>query len=62
MVAMFPEMIFNQFKKFSGYARFDITAERWIDPYNVPRSISFWLKLLMFLLLELNFLLITIVF
>ena len=60
MVAMFAERLFKQFSEFSGYARY-ITAEWWIEPYNVLRSISPWLRL-MFVLFELDFLLISTVF
>ena len=52
MVVMFAEILFNQFEEFSSHVRFDITAEKWIKSYNVPGSISPWLRLLMFVLLE----------
>ena len=62
MVAMFTEVLFNQFLEFYGYVHFDIIPEWWIESYNVPRLVSPWLRLLMFVLLELDFLLISTVF
>ena len=59
MVTMSAEMLFKQFYEFSGYVRFDITVEWWIEPYNVPGSIFPGFAFLMFVLLELDFLLIS---
>ena len=59
MVAMFTKMLFNQFWEFSGYVRFGITAELWTKPCHVDRLISPWLPFLIFVLLELGFLLIS---
>ena len=50
MVAVFVEVVFNQFLEFYGHVHFDITPEWWIEPYNVPRLVSSWVRSLMFVL------------